>query len=62
MDAVGWPEGIDWRPARADTTRTGARIVTQNLEDQFAESARLDQAICENLAKLGYAVNRESKR
>ena len=62
MDAVRWPEGIDWRPARADTTRTGARILTQNLGEQFAGSARLDQTIRENLAKLGYDINRESKR
>ncbi|MBZ0159159.1 MAG: type I restriction-modification system subunit M [bacterium] len=35
---------------------------TKKLEEQFTESARLDQAICESLAILGYHLKRESKR
>ena len=36
--------------------------LTKKLKEQFAESARLDQAIRENLAILGYGINGESKR
>jgi len=36
--------------------------LTMKLEEQFAESARLQQAIHENLAILGYGINGESKR
>jgi len=36
--------------------------LTEKLEEQFMESARLDQAIRENLAKLGYDIKKESKR
>ncbi len=35
--------------------------LTQKLEKQFAESVRLEQAIRENLAKLGYDIDGESK-
>ncbi|HLA80573.1 MAG TPA: N-6 DNA methylase, partial [Thermoleophilia bacterium] len=35
--------------------------LTKRLEEQFAESARLEQAIHENLAILGYGINGESK-
>ncbi len=38
------------------------RRLTKKLEEQLAESARLDDAIHENLAILGYDINGESKR
>jgi len=36
--------------------------LTKKLKEQFAESARLDQVIRENLAIVGYDINGESKR
>jgi type I restriction enzyme M protein len=36
--------------------------LTKKLKEQFAESARLEQAIHENLAILVYGINGESKR
>jgi type I restriction enzyme M protein len=36
--------------------------LTKKLKEQFSESARLQQAIHENLAILGYDINGESKR
>jgi hypothetical protein len=36
--------------------------LTKKLAEQCAESARLDQAICESLAMLGYDIKRASQR
>jgi type I restriction-modification system DNA methylase subunit len=50
------------RQAGGEPFEDKMKRLTKKLKEQFAESARLEQAIHENLAILVYGINGESKR
>jgi len=50
------------RQAGGEPFEEKMKRLTKKLKEQFAESARLEQAIHENLAILVYGINGESKR